>query len=201
MYNKRSKIKVKTKDELKDIIANSPLDADLNHLDVSLITDMDFLFRDSDFQGNISEWDVSNLESAYKMFINCPSFNSDLSKWKMPKLTDASYMFSRCPSFNSDLSKWKMPKLTDASYMFSRCPSFNSDLSKWDVSNVDSVESMFYMCESFNSDVSSWDISSVSYKTNMFADGFFKGVVTFEEYCAKQSEYKKLGLLAKLLDL
>lgn len=39
---------VKTRDELIKIIKESSVDADLNHLDVSLITDMSFIFCGSD---------------------------------------------------------------------------------------------------------------------------------------------------------
>jgi len=55
------RIIVKTKDELIEIIKGYPVDADLNHLDVSLITDMSGLFRSSKFNGDISQWDVSKI--------------------------------------------------------------------------------------------------------------------------------------------
>ena len=37
-------------------------DANLNHLDVSAVTDMSYLFSNSQFDGDISNWDVSNVE-------------------------------------------------------------------------------------------------------------------------------------------
>jgi len=48
-------MKVRNKEELKKIIEESEVDADLNYLDVSSITDMEYLFYKSDFIGNISE--------------------------------------------------------------------------------------------------------------------------------------------------
>jgi len=55
-------MEVTSKNELKRIIMSSPTNADLNYLDVSKISDMSYLFRKSEFNGNISEWDVSNVK-------------------------------------------------------------------------------------------------------------------------------------------
>jgi len=54
-------LKVTSLKQLKDIIKKSPDDADLNHLDVSKIKSMKELFHGSKFNGNISEWDLSNV--------------------------------------------------------------------------------------------------------------------------------------------
>ena len=57
---------VESKSELKSLI-NKRIEeqgpnCDLNDIDVSLIDDMSSLFHESDFNGDISEWDTSSVE-------------------------------------------------------------------------------------------------------------------------------------------
>ena len=69
-------VKPTTKEELQEIIKNTikeqGLECDLNFINTSLITDMSYLFKGSKFNGDISKWDVSNVEDMSFMFENCP---------------------------------------------------------------------------------------------------------------------------------
>ena len=74
----------KTKDELKELIdqliEERGDDADLNDIDTSEITDMSRLFFDSKFNGDISNWNVSNVETMNSMFYKSP-LEKNTPKW------------------------------------------------------------------------------------------------------------------------
>ena len=64
-----------TKEELQDIIKKrmekEGNEVNLNDIDVSNITDMSNLFVFLDFNGDISQWDVSNVTNMEYMFYGC----------------------------------------------------------------------------------------------------------------------------------
>ena len=64
-----------TKEELQDIIKQRIKDegnkVNLNDINVSKITDMSSLFKGTKFNGDISNWDVSNIKNNKFMFSYC----------------------------------------------------------------------------------------------------------------------------------
>jgi len=95
---------------------------DLNWIDVSNVVDMSNLFSTtvvlflgrytilSDFNYDVSKWDIKNVKFMQMMFKNCYSFNCDISKWDVSNVKNMAFMFYNCGSFDQDLSEWNIKK-------------------------------------------------------------------------------------------
>ena len=62
------------------MFSNSQFNKDISKWDVSKVTDMSYMFANSKFNKDISKWDVSNVKKMIRMFDNS-DFEQDISKW------------------------------------------------------------------------------------------------------------------------
>ena len=178
LKNVRGFIKVEDKQELMEIIRYAMEQfgnkCSLNWIDVSHINNMSYLFYTNmnasfnfdyeEFNGDISEWDVSNVTDMSYMFY-MSKFNGDISKWDVSNVTDMEGMFNSA-QFNGDISKWDVSNVITMSRMF-RNSVFTGDISNWDVGNVKDMHNMFIRAI-FNGDISKWDVSKVKNMKQMF---------------------------------
>ncbi len=159
---------------LDEMIAN---DEDLTVVCTTRVIDMLGLFfidsdTFSDFNQDISSWDVSNVTNMTRMFYKTNAFNQPLGNWDVSNVTSMGMVFSQS-SFNQPIGNWDVSNVTNMGSMFlctlnSNISVFNQDISNWDVSSVTFMGQMFWGAESFNQPIGNWDVSNVTNMANIF---------------------------------
>lgn len=164
--------KTELKKIIKERIETEGNNVNLNDIDTSEITDMSALFNSrylTDFCGDVSDWDVSNVTSMNHMFAECNKFNCDLSKWNVSNVTDMRSMFYDCSSFKGiGLENWDTSSVEIIEGMFCSCINLEANLSEWNVENVQYAIDTFYGCKKLSCDLDNWNMSNCKEMDDMF---------------------------------
>ena len=128
---------------VKDELDRLGLGANLNHIDVSKVTDMSTNYYKKWHWGLFSVENKSNEEGFY----------GDVSEWDVSSVKDMKFMFHNCDKFNCDISGWNLEQCENTSDMFRGCSNFCQDLSSWNVKNVKTHDDMFYECPKMKDDM------------------------------------------------
>ena len=121
---------------------------DLSNWELSSASDMRKMFLDTDdFDGDfgVSSWKIGGNVVTIDMsqLFKGSNFNGDLSNWDVSQVTNMDSMFSSNNVFNQDIGSWDTSKVTDMGSMFLSATAFNQDLSRWNVSNFGSEPTNF----------------------------------------------------------
>jgi surface protein len=92
---------------------------------------------------DIGQWNTESVTTMMNMFTNCVQFDANLTDWKVDNVEDMSFMFEECRKFNngvhrprnpqeqqtrSNVLKWNTGKVTNMESMFKSCILFSSNL-------------------------------------------------------------------------
>ena len=138
------------KTTLEQMIENND---DVTVVCTSKITDMEGLFagdynfgnpKFSNFNQNISSWDVSNVTTMKRMFFFTMNFNQPIGHWDVSNVTDMFGMFQTAQAFNQPIGDWDVSNLVDAGQMFAQNTKFHQDIGNWNFESLKSMRAMFW---------------------------------------------------------
>lgn len=135
---------------------------DLSNWDVSNVTSFNqMFFSNTVFTGKgLENWDISSADAIEYMFYNCPVFNGQIGGWDTSGVADMSFTFKTCNIFNQDISSWNTSLVTEMNNMFEEASEFNQPLNSWDVSSCVTFASMFKNATEFNQPLNNWTIKN-----------------------------------------
>jgi surface protein len=99
--------------------------------DVSLITDMSYLFSSKSLNEPIGCWNVGSVTYMYAMFYGATNFNQPIGNWNVGSVTDMDAMFALATNFNQPIGNWNVGSVTTMAFMFYDAAKFNQDLCSW----------------------------------------------------------------------
>jgi len=135
--------------------------------DLSLVTDMSEMFYGStNLEGSNANWNwdvstVTTLKSAFE----ASEFNEDISFWNV---TNMERTFAHTSKFNVPIQTWNVSNVTNMLEMFLYANSFNRPIGSWDVESVTNMVSMFKNATRFNNSLGSWSLKNISDLNFMF---------------------------------
>ena len=145
----------------------------ISNWNVSEINNMSNLFSNKNaFNEDISGWNVSNVTNMKGMFNNALAFNQNITGWNVSNVSTMESMFKNARAFNQNITGWNVSNVSTMESMFNYAYAFNQSLDQWNVSNVTSMKSMFYYARAFNQNITGWNVSNVTSMDSMFRVAF-----------------------------
>ena len=122
--------------------------ADLSHLDLSSVTNCQYMFESCSSLQSITLPELSSVTDCYSMFASCSSLQS-VTLPELPSVTNCASMFNKCTSLQS-VTLPELPSVTNCIYMFFSCTSLQS-VTLPELPSVTSCLYMFFKCTSLQS--------------------------------------------------
>ncbi len=149
----------------------SNFNSDISGWNVSNVQNMEALFSGTmAFNQNINTWDVRNVTSMQNMFATTTSFNQSLNNWNTSSLINARGIFYLATAFNGNINNWDVRNVVDMTDLFAFASNFNQPLNNWETNSLQQCNGTFLLASAFNQDVSNWNVSNVEIMSSMFSN-------------------------------
>ena len=188
----------------EDSISQAP---NMHLWDMSNCMTVESMFAGSNFNQDISGWDMSSVILSLRMFNNttlfnqpvpmswpkceepgemfrgAEAFNQNLNGMSFPIAYDFESMFNGATIFNGSLNDWVIPNGEDFDLFLANCPAFNNTLNNWTFGNnfhsEVAISRFFQNSDIFNQDLSTWDTTYVTEMLDTFnGASAFNGNIT-----------------------
>lgn len=116
----------------------------------------DFFYNCTNFNADISAWDVSGVTGMRRMFRGT-AFNQDISGWDVSSVGDMQDCFRGPSVFNQSINAWDVSSVTNFRFMFLANSVYDQPMNNWDTSSATTMREMFSGATAFNQDIGSWD--------------------------------------------
>jgi hypothetical protein len=133
-----------------------PFNSDLYWNTSSAVSMRGTFSNNTEFEGDLSTWDVSKVKDMFVMFHNSGIKNSGIGRWNTASLEQAYAMFQNAKFIDRDLNLagWETGKCTEMKGMFWGSAIVDSNIGKWNVEKAD-VTNMLRDTR-FKGDLSGW---------------------------------------------
>lgn len=142
--------------------------------DVSNVTDMTQTFTYCHSFNRPLNWDTSSCTTMFQTFVECISFNQDMPNFVTSTTTNVTNILSRCYAFNGQINTWDLTGITSGGFggglwqFMSDCTSFNQSVVGLNPVNAGGYVGAFQGCTALDQDFSSWPIVNITDATSMF---------------------------------
>ena len=157
------------------------------NVDTSGVTNMDSMFQETPFNGNIGSWNTASVTSMWGMFTLNTAFNQNIGSWNTSAVTNMQGMFRQAAAFNQNIGSWNTSAVTSMTSAFSDATAFNcgqpagvthtlmqrTATGGWRIGGITSLNltNMFRNAASFAGNISSWCADSAPTLPTNFATG------------------------------
>jgi surface protein len=133
----------------------------------TLASSFQSLFQATQFNQDVSSFDLTNVTNLAGTFNNCPFNNNSANNWNTSSVTTIDSMFYENSVFNQNISSWNTSNVTNMYCLFYSASAFNQNIGSWNTGNVTNFNGTFYLATAFNNgDTSGSSNNNLNFNTS-----------------------------------